>query len=414
MGNAKENFKQALYAVIETYGTEILNDSRRINALLMDYAPGQTRERKLIVSALEEGIGGDLLKARDRDSSELKLCVNRCIRCLVDATWVTEEAAQFAVDSISYALGIRITELPQKKINASAPKQDHSLELIKGTMEEHSHATEQSLVGDNLSAWISATDSVVFVDDEISTGKTLTNMIEQLKYKYPQLKSKKIVAASLLNRVSEEDERKLITAGIVCEYLLKLPQTDYSSAVKDIAICEAPVAVPAKIETNYQALFCKNFDNPRKGVQIGRYKHGCEEMAETFLAQFVHKIKNGSSILVLGTEECMYPALRLGAVLEDMGQNYHVRCHATTRSPIGVCTDENYPITSGYKLNSFYDINRPTYIYNLCEYDTVVVVTDTFVKEFTALESLVGALPNKKAVQLFYIQGGKNVWCMKQ
>lgn len=170
-------------------------------------------------------------------------------------------------------------------------------------MEEHSHATEQSLVGDNLSAWISATDSVVFVDDEISTGKTLTNMIEQLKYKYPQLKSKKIVAASLLNRVSEEDERKLITAGIVCEYLLKLPQTDYSSAVKDIAICEAPVAVPAKIETNYQALFCKNFDNPRKGVQIGRYKHGCEEMAETFLAQFVHKIKNGSSILVLGTEE---------------------------------------------------------------------------------------------------------------
>ena len=49
MGNAKENFKQALYAVIETYGTEILNDSRRINALLMDYAPGQTRERKLSV-----------------------------------------------------------------------------------------------------------------------------------------------------------------------------------------------------------------------------------------------------------------------------------------------------------------------------------------------------------------------------
>ncbi len=134
MGNAKENFKQALYAVIETYGTEILDDSRRINALLMDYAPGQTRERKLIVSALEEGIGGDLLKARDRDSSELRLCVNRCIRCLVDATWVTEEAAQFAVDSISYALGIRITELPQKKINASAPKQDHSLELIKGTI----------------------------------------------------------------------------------------------------------------------------------------------------------------------------------------------------------------------------------------------------------------------------------------
>lgn len=281
-------------------------------------------------------------------------------------------------------------------------------------VEEHSHATEQSLIGDNLSAWISATDSVVFVDDEISTGKTLTNMIEQLKQQYPQLKSKNIVAASLLNRVSEEDEKKLTSVGIVCEYLLKLPQTDYSATVKDISIHEAPIAVPAKIETSYQALFCENFDNPRKGVQINRYKHGCEEMAETFLAQFIHKIKKESSILVLGTEECMYPALKLGAVLEYMGQNYHVRCHATTRSPIGVCTDENYPITSGYKLNSFYDNNRATYIYNLSEYDVVIVVTDASAKDFSALESLVGALPNNKALQLFFIQGGKNVWRIKR
>ena len=54
MGNAKENFREALYAVIEAYGTEILTDARRTNALLMDYASGQARERKLIISALEE------------------------------------------------------------------------------------------------------------------------------------------------------------------------------------------------------------------------------------------------------------------------------------------------------------------------------------------------------------------------
>lgn len=51
MGNAKENFREALYAVIEAYGIEILTDSRRTNALLMDYAPGQAKERKLIISA---------------------------------------------------------------------------------------------------------------------------------------------------------------------------------------------------------------------------------------------------------------------------------------------------------------------------------------------------------------------------
>lgn len=132
MGNAKENFRQALYAVIEAYGTEILNDYQRTNALLMDYAPGQARERKLIISALQEGIGNDLIKARDKNDSELQICFKRCTRCLVDASWVTEEAAQFAVDAIAYALGISSTEIPQTQINNSAPEQSHMVELVKG------------------------------------------------------------------------------------------------------------------------------------------------------------------------------------------------------------------------------------------------------------------------------------------
>lgn len=280
--------------------------------------------------------------------------------------------------------------------------------------EEHSHAQEQSLAGDDLSAWISATDSVVFVDDELSTGKTLRNIVAKLKEQYPQLKSKTLVAASLLNRISKEDEEKLAEAGIVCEYLLKLPPADYAAAAEPFAIHEAPAALPARIEASYQALFCENFANPRKGVQIGRYKHGCMEMAETFLAQFVHKIQPGSSILVLGTEECMYPALVLGAVLEEAGSKYTVRCHATTRSPIGICTEKAYPISSGWKLKSFYDGDRPTYIYNLCAYDAVIVVSDTAAKDFSALESLMGALPNHRDTRLFYLRQGRHGWCVKK
>ena len=134
MGNATDNFREALYAVIEAYGAEILNDSRRTNALLMDYAPGQARERKLIISALEEGIGNDLLKARDKNDSELQLCFKRCTRCLVDASWVTEEAAQFAVDAIANALGISSsTEIFKAKQSSSSPAQGHITELAKGT-----------------------------------------------------------------------------------------------------------------------------------------------------------------------------------------------------------------------------------------------------------------------------------------
>ena len=66
MGNEKDNFKQVMRTVVETYGTELLNDARRANALLMDYAPRQVRERKLIISALQEGIGDELMPKRYR------------------------------------------------------------------------------------------------------------------------------------------------------------------------------------------------------------------------------------------------------------------------------------------------------------------------------------------------------------
>lgn len=137
MGNANENFSQALYAVIEAYGADILYDSQRTNALLMDYAPGQARERKLIISALQEGIGSDLIKARDKNDSELQMCFKRCVRCFVDASWVTEEAAQFAVDTIAYALGISSTEFPKAKTNNSVPEQSHLIEFTKGAFIPH-------------------------------------------------------------------------------------------------------------------------------------------------------------------------------------------------------------------------------------------------------------------------------------
>lgn len=276
--------------------------------------------------------------------------------------------------------------------------------------EEHSHATEQKLVGDYLGDWISATDSVIFVDDEITTGKTLINLIDQLRAKYPQLNKKQIIAASILNRVSAANEQRLANANIVCEWLVKVPEEDYSAEVQNIPIRSAATVEPVVLDMAYQALFCGNFHDPRTGTNIGKYKHSCDEVAETFLVQFTHKIERESSILVLGTEECMYPALKVGEVLERMGQNYKVRCHATTRSPIGISDNSGYPITSGHKIKSFYEDGRETYIYNLTKYDVVIVVTDTALNGFEALENLAGAFCDDKPSQLFYIQNGKNVW----
>ena len=53
--------------------------------------------------------------------------------------------------------------------------------------EEHSHAAEHRLCADQLADWIDRSPAIVFVDDEFSTGRTLINMVQQLRERYPRL-----------------------------------------------------------------------------------------------------------------------------------------------------------------------------------------------------------------------------------
>ncbi len=112
MGNRERDFFSAIKEIVATYGKSTIGDIQRMNALLMDYAPGQTRERKLIISALEEGIGGELVRSVDKTETERKLCFNRCVKHLIAESWVTEEAARFAVQAIAVAVEFEISELP--------------------------------------------------------------------------------------------------------------------------------------------------------------------------------------------------------------------------------------------------------------------------------------------------------------
>ena len=73
----------------------------------------------------------------------------------------------------------------------------------------------------------------------------------------------------------------------------------------------------------------------------------------------------------------MLPGLMLGEALELAGIAKRVRFHATTRSPIGICRAEDYPIRAGWRLHSFYESKRPTFIYNLEPCDVAVIVTDS-------------------------------------
>lgn len=272
-------------------------------------------------------------------------------------------------------------------------------------LEEHSHAAEQKLWGGDLDALLQETDTVLFVDDEISTGKTLRNMVAQLTRRWPALGEKTLVAASLLNRVTPEQEKTLADAGITCRCLVRLPQEDHTAQVADWTVTEAPPAVPQNLSFRQETLPGEGLLDPRKTLRIGAYDSSCQALAEAMLSRALGPVDTLGKTLVLGTEECMYPALRLGERLEQLGAE--VCCHATTRSPIGLCDAPGYPIRSGWKLPSFYEEERTTYVYNLKEYDTVIVVSDTKKTDLRAIQALASVLTCK---QLIYTQGEGYVW----
>lgn len=256
-------------------------------------------------------------------------------------------------------------------------------------LEEHSHAPEQRLAVDALEAQLAETDTVVFVDDEISTGRTLCNIIAQMKEKLPALREKKLVAASILNRLTTADRERLLACGVECVALVELAPGDYETRAAAFQTRGAADCREPSRRYPYRTLALGEHATPRTGVAIGDYML-LWQGAGLILAERIAWAKH-ESILVLGTEECMMPGLMVGKVLETKGWE-NVFFHATTRSPIGISDEEGYPIEAGWQVQSFYDAARATYIYNLRPYHHAVIVSDTAHEAHEAVESIARAL----------------------
>ena len=273
--------------------------------------------------------------------------------------------------------------------------------------EEHSHATEQNLCMDKLIKAVEAADTIAFVDDELSTGKTLLNVIDKLREELPTIRAKQIVAVSIINRLTPERVQLLAHEGVKCVSLLHLELEDYTEAVKHFAIEEATPAAAATPDFSELAITAVT-DDPRHGVVIDDYIRQCKACAEMVIHTLNLQLK-GKRLLVLGTEEYMLPGLLLGKALEQRGAN--VRFHATTRSPIGICQDKDYPIQCGVKLHSLYETARVTYLYQLDAYDAVLVVTDT--PDDDAYErgrcDLAAALRQSGCEQIIFVRERKHV-----
>lgn len=269
--------------------------------------------------------------------------------------------------------------------------------------EAHSHATEQKLVKDDIDRVINDIDRIVFIEDEVTTGNTIMNIIKIITKEYQ--KKIKFAVASLLNGMTEESLKIYQDEKIELHYLVKTDHSGYGAVAEQyrcdgLYICAIPenhthesadIDVQSEKNMREHIISIPGWMNARRFVDAKQYEAACRKLAETVIMET--SVKQGERVLVIGTEEFMYPALLTGQEIEKMG--CEVRSHSTTRSPIAVSTEEEYPLHCRYELRSLYDPDRKTFIYDLENYDRVIVMTDSALVSLKGLETLTYALRMK-------------------
>ena len=232
--------------------------------------------------------------------------------------------------------------------------------------EEHSHASSQRLYSD-IKDIFDGIRHIIFVDDELTTGKTIINFIKALSGKVAA--DMKYHAVCIVNGQNAENSRIFSDMGIDVAYLVKIEDTLTDMNTPIDFIKEQPVtSIP--VNKGYELIEIRCQRDARLGIKPDEYISFCQEAAGC-----VEKyITPGTKVDVIGTEEFMFPAIFAAARLQKNG--VQVTCHSTTRSPI-VPGKGNYPLHRRYDLTSLYEKDRRTFIYDLSPCDTAVVMCDS-------------------------------------
>lgn len=265
-------------------------------------------------------------------------------------------------------------------------------EEIKGVeylyfSEQHSHATEQKLVKTDLDSIMNDIDRIIFVEDEITTGNTILNIVEVIQGAYR--KQVRFSVASLLNGMDTASKIEFDNRKIRTHYLMKTNHGSYTSIAETYhddgtyLICD-----PSHTIAPIKEIEAKYYLNARRLLVGEKYFKACEELWSQIESN--SDFMGINNVLVLGTEEFMFPALYVAKRIED--KNISVQCHSTTRSPITVSSEAEYPLHTRYQLRSLYEDERVTYIYDLKKYDEVMIVTDSKSDRKAGLNTLVHAL----------------------
>jgi hypothetical protein len=252
--------------------------------------------------------------------------------------------------------------------------------------EEHSHATSHRFYALD-EGFLQGEEPIVLVDDEITTGKTALNIIQDIQSKFPR---KRYIVASLLDWRSVEDERRFailenelgitITTVSLIKGRIHLQDHNevngkylYVNGSTEPNVCIEKVYIPNYIPKLFERVHFTSVDSSGKINKVpyllesGRF--GITSATQTYVdlkakkvGEFLQTLRKhpSSRTLVLGSGEFMYlPML----IAHHMGEN--VLYHSTTRSPIYPCQKEGYGAVNGYRFQNPEDPSITNYLYNV-------------------------------------------------
>ncbi|TKG92289.1 hypothetical protein EYV94_18755 [Puteibacter caeruleilacunae] len=240
--------------------------------------------------------------------------------------------------------------------------------------EEHSHATEQLFFLQD-ETWLKDAEEILIVDDEVTTGKTIRNIIDEIEHYYP---GKSYHIFTFL------DWRNGENTSAYKQYC-----KDQDVQINFYSLIRGEIGA-INIRSNMVGGHNESDTNEYNAKANGWQFHNCQLPNDTALTaknginsqergqmqKAVNKIVailkphlRGDKRSVIGTGEFMYVPMKCAENLS--GSNF---CNATTRSPIIPNNEELYGIKKSLSFNAPYDANRVEYLYNINTQDCDEVV----------------------------------------
>ena len=248
--------------------------------------------------------------------------------------------------------------------------------------EEHSHATTHKCFLLDKEKLLKA-KRIVLVDDEITTGKSMLNIIKELK-RVTNIKNYSILSIldwrnkeylDLYDRFIEEEEidlevLSLISGEIKIEDTTVFYDKDEQVLEQKIQAINLNSLNRLELKTSY-GLESYIKDSGRFGVAFKEIR-SLEEKCKDIAKDIEKRLGTGNKTLVLGHGENIYIPSRIAAYL-----NGEVYFKTTTRSPIYACREDAYSIK---EKHIFYDNDVKYYFYNKDEiersYDRIILLTE--------------------------------------